>query len=120
MEFGPGRVDFGGVTQLVLLAPGTYKFRGKYKADLVSERGLEWRITCAGSQDTMIGQSNAVKGSTPGWNDFEFSFTVPETDCPAQYVQLALDARSASETLVSGSIWYGDLSITRDPASNPE
>jgi hypothetical protein len=118
MEFGPGRVDFGGVTQLVLLAPGTYKFRGRYKANIISERGLEWRIICAPNQDAVIGQSNAVRGSAPAWNDFEFSFTVPETECAAQYVKLALDARSESEKLVSGSIWYGDLSIMRDPASN--
>ena len=50
LNFGPGRVDYHDVTQLIMLAPGSYKFRGKYKADLVSERGLEWRITCAGDE----------------------------------------------------------------------
>ena len=47
LTFGPGRVDYREVYQLILLAPGSYKFRGKYKADLVSERGLEWRVNCA-------------------------------------------------------------------------
>ena len=37
LNFGPGRVDYHDVTQLIMLAPGSYKFRGKYKADL-SER----------------------------------------------------------------------------------
>lgn len=112
IEFGPGRADYRAVTQLVMLAPGTYKFRGKYKADLISQRGLEWRIACAGSK-AAIGQSAPVKGSTPAWTEFEFSFTVPPENCPAQTVRLVFDARSASERFITGSIWYDDLQITR-------
>ncbi len=111
MEFGPGRVEFGGVTQLVLLPPGSYQLKGKYKSDLVSQRGLQWRVLC-GSKS--LGESRPVTGTEPAWEDFVVSFTVPE-DCPAQKIKLALDARSASETFVSGSIWYDDLSITRAP-----
>ena len=44
LQFGPGRVDYREVTQLIMLSPGSYQFEGKYKGDLVSERGLEWRI----------------------------------------------------------------------------
>jgi len=119
LEFGPGRVEFGGVTQLVLLTPGSYRLKGRYKSDLVSQRGLQWRITCATKS---IGESRPFTGTEPAWEEFELSFTVPPDDCPAQYVRLALDARSASETFVSGSIWYDDLSITRDPDAqqNPE
>jgi hypothetical protein len=54
-----------------------------------------------------------VIGVAPVWKDFEFSFTVPSTDCRAQYVRLTLDARSASEQLVSGAIWYNGLRIAR-------
>ena len=35
-------------TQLVLLTPGTYHFQGKYQVDLVSQRGLQWHVICAG------------------------------------------------------------------------
>ena len=59
-----------------------------------------------------------MTGTEPAWEDFVVSFTVPE-DCPAQKIKLALDARSASETFVSGSIWYDDLSITRAPEADP-
>lgn len=114
LEFGPGRVSFREVKQQVLLTPGTYIFKGKVQADLMSERGLQWLVTCVRVRKP-IGASLTVNGSTGGWQDFEFSFSVPETGCPAQVVLLALDARSASEMFVSGSIWYDDLSITRDP-----
>jgi len=114
LEFGAGRVSFREVTQQVLLTPGTYIFKGKVQADLMSERGLQWLVTCVRVRKP-IGASLTVNGSTGGWQDFEFSFSVPETGCPAQVVLLALDARSASEMFVSGSIWYDDLSITRDP-----
>jgi hypothetical protein len=114
LEFGPGRADYRDITQLILLAPGSYRFRGQYKADLSSQRGLEWRIICAGAS-APIGQSPTVKGSTPAWADFEFSFTVPDANCPAQYVRLVFDARSESERFISGSIWYDELKIVREP-----
>lgn len=115
LKFGPGRVEDIGLKQLILLPPGSYTFRGGYTADLVSDRGLRWRITCEGNEDAIIGQSEAVKGSVPKWTDFEFPFTVPD-DCGVQKVRLFFDARSASEQLISGSIWYDDLQIVREAA----
>ena len=120
LQFGPGRVDYPDVTQLVLLPPGSYRFSGRYKSELISERGLEWRITCAGDKPEQLGQSQAVKGSTSEWKDFEFSFTVPETNCPAQYARLVFDARSASERFISGAIRYGDLRIISEPRPGSE
>jgi hypothetical protein len=105
-----------GVTELVVLSPGTYHLKGSYKSDVASVRGLQWRIVCAGTAN-VIGESRPVTGSDPTWRKFDVAFTVPADNCPAQYVTLALDARSTSETFVSGSIWYDDLSITRDPDS---
>jgi hypothetical protein len=113
IEFGPGRVDFGsGLSQLVLLPPGTYRLEGKYKADLVSQRGLQWSMTCAGATDP-VGVSATMNGSGGTWKDIDLSFTIPPDQCPAQYVTLTLNARSASEQFVSGAAWYDDLSITR-------
>jgi hypothetical protein len=111
LEFGPGRVEFGGVTQMVLLPAGDYHLSGRYKSDLLSQRGLVWRISCASKT---LGESFPVRGSDPAWKDFKILFTVPEDGCAAQNVTLALDARSASETFVSGSIWYDDLRIRAD------
>ena len=38
LQFGPGRVDYREVTELIMLGPGNYQFHGKYKGDVVSER----------------------------------------------------------------------------------
>ena len=51
IEFGPGRVEFNsGLSELVLLPAGTYRLRGKYKPDLVSQRGLRWTIQMCGGK----------------------------------------------------------------------
>jgi hypothetical protein len=113
IEFGHGRVDFPGISQITMLAPGTYKFQGKYRGDIAGRRGLRWRITCAGTTAIPIGESPMVVGIASPWKEFEFSFSIPKAECRAQYVRLALDARSPSEQFVSGSIWYDELRIVR-------
>ena len=60
-----------------------------------------------------------MNGSGPTWQDIDLTFTVPEDECPAQYVSLALDARSASEQFVSGAVWYDDLNIARIEGAAP-
>jgi hypothetical protein len=113
IEFGHGRVDFPGISQITMLAPGTYKFQGKYKGDIAGRRGLRWRITCVGATEMPIGESAMVAGIASPWKEFEFSFSIPKAECRAQYVRLVLDARSPSEQFVSGSIWYDELRIVR-------
>lgn len=117
IEFGYGRVGFH-ASQLLRLAPGTYQLEGQYIGELKGRRGLVWRITCA-DNGKRIGQSDMVIGEAQTWTDFSFSFTVPDRECGAQTLQLVLNARSASERLVSGAVWYDDLRISRSqPESN--
>ncbi len=117
LEFGPGRVDFKGVRQMILLAPGRYRFRGRQKLDILSQRGLRWEVRCV--DDEIIGQSADFKGTQAEWSAFEFSFSVPRKNCPAQTVHLRFDARSASEQFISGTVWYDDLEIERDTDPQP-
>jgi hypothetical protein len=118
MQFGPGRAEFPGVSELVMLPPGSYKLEGQYKMDLTSPRGLKWRVTCA-KQTAPLAESPLFKGRIPDWTGFGLAFSVPATNCPAQTVQLVSGARSASEQFMFGSAWYDDLAIVSDHGPMP-
>lgn len=113
IEFGYGRVEFRGASQLTLLAPGRYRFQGKFQGNISARRGLLWRITCLDAPSTPIGESKPVLGGATTWRDFEFQFDVPTSGCRAQHVRLVHDARTESEQFVSGQIWYDELKISR-------
>src|SRR6266404_2298847 len=112
VRFEDGRVEFGGVTQLIVLAPATYRLEATYKGTLLGQRGLKWRVTCAGGATRSIGESRMITGISSTWKPVEFSFAVP-SDCPAQYVHLDLDARMASEQFVSGMVWFDNVRVSR-------
>jgi len=116
IEFQYGRVGYQSVTELVMLAPGNYRFTGSYKGELGGPRGLKWRIVCTDGATTRVGESAMITGKAPDWRTIEFGFTVPATNCPAQQVRLDLDARMASEQLVSGSVLFDELRISRAPS----
>ncbi len=117
VDFQYGRVDYHSVTELVMLAPGTYQFNGEYQGKLIGPRGMKWRVVCVNGAITSGGESPMITGTTADWRDLAFTFTVPAKDCGAQYVRLDLDARMASEQLVSGSILFDNLQISR--VTNP-
>src|SRR5262245_23344504 len=96
--------------KFVMLPPGSYLLKGQYRGQLVGRRGLEWRISCAGAESPLA-RTPMVTGTVPAWTEFSVAFAVPDADCKAQQVRLALDVRSASEQLVTGSIWYDQLQI---------
>ncbi len=112
IEFGHGRVEFRPVTQMTMLAPGAYRLTGKYQGQISGRRGMVWRVNCAGAGG-LLGETPMILGIAPKWKDFELSFTVPATACRAQSVRLELDARSASEMMVSGAILFDELRISR-------
>lgn len=115
VEFGAGRAEFGGVRQLLMLPAGRYQLTGKYRGSVRGRRGLVWKVSCLGDgwRGAELGASAMMLGAAPTWQRFEVSITVPETGCPMQRLELRLDARSTSEQLVAGSIWYDDLTIER-------
>lgn len=119
VDFLYGRVDYHSVRELVLLAPGNYRFSAQYDGRLVGPRGLKWRVVCAADVQTLLGESPMIMGSKAAWQDVDFTFTVPAAGCPVQYVRLDLDARTASEELVSGSILFSAVDIAHVAAPPP-
>lgn len=118
IDFQLGRVEYHSVTELVILTPGTYAFKGEYKGELVGPRGLKWRIVCVDGTTTNGGESSMISGAK-NWTTVAFTFTVPDKDCPAQYVRLDLDARMHSEHFISGSILFDDLEISHAASAPP-
>jgi hypothetical protein len=113
VDFQYGRVDYHSVTQLIMLTPGTYEFKTKYQGQLIGPRGLKWRIVCADKVTSPVGESPMINGIASAWRDVAFKFTIPSADCRAQYVRLDLDARMASEQIISGSMLFDELQIQR-------
>jgi hypothetical protein len=118
VEFGPGLVEFPGVSQSIVLAPGAYLLRGSVNGEVLGRRGVDWGVSCV--DGTSLGQSEMIAGTFPIWRAFEFAFVVPETGCSTQLVQLKLDARSPSEQLVSGAIWFDELAISHSEKKLPK
>jgi hypothetical protein len=79
---------------------------------LQGRRGLVWNVTCLDNGLSLL-STPMVLGSIPQWSTFDTPFSVPSGSCPAQQLQLNLDARSPSEQLVTGSMYYDDLQIVR-------
>ena len=120
VNFGQGRVELGATTQLLRLPPGDYQVAGEAQGDVVGRRSVRWRIACLEDQ-LIVGQSDMFIGEMVTWTSFSFSVRVPEKGCTAQRLSLDLDARSPTERLVSGTIWFDEMSIRRGaPASSPQ
>ena len=116
VDFYGGRVKFENVSHLLNLAPGSYRFQGRERAQaLQNERGLQWLIYCADDGEN-LGTTDLLSGDTP-WRPFAVDFTVPTGKCYYQYLILVLPARVALETEVVGRVSYADLDLQPNAAS---
>ncbi|WP_127091164.1 hypothetical protein [Aquabacter cavernae] len=111
IQFGVGRVRFGGVLQVAALRPGSYVFSGRQAGNMSAKRGMKWQVRCFPS-NTLAGESSQLFGSPRGWQDFSFDITLPEAPgCSVQVVRLVHDARSASEEYASGEVSFSGLQV---------
>lgn len=111
IRFGQARAAFPTVRQMILLRPGPYRFKGSMTGEILARRGLQWRVICL--EGANVGESRMLVGRFPQWEPFEFDLSIPAENCAAQYVELTHMARSPSEQLASGIVWFDDLSIAR-------
>lgn len=114
VELGPGRIQFGEVSQLVLLAPGQYRLKGKFRGEVNGRRGLRWRLMCASRDNkSMIAETPMLVGLFRTWRELDVEFEVPRSNCGAQRLVLVHDARYSAEQFVNGVMWFDDLAIDR-------
>jgi hypothetical protein len=113
VQFSGARAHLGRVGQLLMLAPGSYGLELAVKASgLRTERGLVWQISCAESR-MVLAETNLVRGTAP-WTDLKVKFSVPSSDCQAQWLKLTIPARVASETEIEGEVWFQDFRVTAE------
>ena len=112
LEFSGARTEFRPISELLVLAPGTYVVKGTWRGNIVAKRGLLWQVRCT-EGEAVLGSSQLFHSNSAEWTPFQYEVSVPADGCPAQKLTLILDARSQSETLLDGSIWFSELEIVQ-------
>ncbi len=115
IRFGRGRAELDYIGQIMRLQPGSHRVEGMAMGDVQGPRGMRWRVKCLGGPATPLAESAMIGGRIASWTAFAFDVSVPETGCAAQELRLVLDARTPSEQLVSGMIWFDEMSVRRVP-----
>lgn len=111
VEFGMGRTQFPLVQEIILLTPGNYELSFLVKGQLTARRGLEWRIVCENGKKIEVSQT--ILGRYQGWRRITSNIDIPKEGCRFQYIRLVHLARSASEQMAEGSLWFDDVTIQR-------
>jgi tetratricopeptide (TPR) repeat protein len=113
VQFSGARAWLGRVGQLLMLSPGSYRLELAIKASaLRTERGLVWQVSCAESR-LVLAETHPMMGTTP-WADLKVKFSVPSSGCSAQWLNLLIPARTASETEIEGEVWFKNFRITAE------
>jgi hypothetical protein len=111
IQFSGARTKLGRVGQLLMLAAGNYDLELAVKSSsLRTERGPVWQISCAESR-VLLAETKPVTGTTP-WTDLKVKFSVPSSGCNAQWLQLIVPARTASESEIEGEVWFQSFRVT--------
>ncbi len=119
--FGNGRSSMSEITQIVILGAARYRFEAKLRGTINAKRGLRWQIRCLGPGRRPIATTDMLLGTTRTWRLVTLDFEVPAaSDCLAQEIRLFHDARSASEEIIEGDVWFDELSIVRTEAVAPQ
>ena len=111
--FGVGRIRFPETSQVLVLGPGRYRLDGAFQGAMAARRGLRWEIRCMGAKASLA-ETDMIFGHPRAWQDFALDIEVPDRDdCRAQQLRLYHHARSPSEELISGEIFFRGLRLTR-------
>jgi hypothetical protein len=118
VQFTSHQGFYGGVQQFTRLEPGHYVLRGQEKADdLKTSGGLSWILWCRNNVE--LGRSKPML-TAGDWSEFQFSFDVPSQGCSTQFLRLESASRLTVNQNVSGTLYFDDLVIMADAASQPQ
>ena len=116
VEFSGQQVVFEAVEQRLALTPGRYIFSGRFMSQgFRNARGMVWRIYCSSTPGVVAAETPRLLNSNGSWAPFEASLTVPPAKCASQILRLELAARTPSERIASGGLWFDDLAIRETP-----
>jgi hypothetical protein len=119
IAFQDGRIKFPEVRQVLFLSPGRYRLSGKLHGAVAGKRGLRWQIHCTTGAKRILAETDMLLGESEQWRIFNLEAQVPApNDCRGQTLRLFHDSRSASEELLSGEVWFKDLSLERVPTES--
>ena len=119
-EFSGARIAPALASQTTMLMPGDYVLSGRYQGQVHARRGLRWIVRCSSKPQALA--EGKIIPLTNTWQTFELPFTVPKQDCRAQSIELEIEARSASDTMLTGAMSLDTISLRRqrvDPAASP-
>jgi tetratricopeptide (TPR) repeat protein len=95
--------------QLLVLAPGAYRFSGEARASGDASRALRWTLFCANPSGEVLAQVPAPDGSGAS-RRFSADVHVPDTGCPAQWLRLT---PSPTDHIRPLEVWYRGLAMDR-------
>lgn len=101
-------VDFAGVSQDMVLAPGRYRLALHADVALRGSRPLAWEVRCRPSGVVLTRLE--LPASTGGWRAFAGSFIVP-ADCTMQRLQMVSYGRDLGERQVMGEMRFDAIEI---------
>ena len=64
LRFGPGRVDYHDVTELIMLIPGQLPVPWEVQRRPRERTALEWRVVCVGKSKILLVE-DVVRGAAP-------------------------------------------------------
>ena len=108
------------VQQLLMLAPGKYRFEGRGRADgLDTWIGVQWGLHCWLDENKVgrpLARGDRFRG-TSDWVDFHYDFAIGK-DCPVQVLRLELastrpDVSTPEDvvTRINGNVWFDHFRV---------
>jgi len=95
--------------QLLVLAPGSYRFSGQARVSGDASGALAWTLTCAEDSGVVLARVPAP-GAPDDWRAFSADLQVPESGCAAQWLRLT---PSPTDHVRPLELWSRGLAVDR-------